>query len=249
MIRIQLCGQFAVVVDDRRVDTALPGRRGRLLLAYLAAHREQPVDRAALFDVLWPDAIPDAASATLTVLLSKIRAVVAPGEIRGRTGLRLSLAPDDRVDLETATTALHQAESAVALRQWSRAWAQSLTAQFIARRRFLPEFDGPWVEQGQAQLDLVHERALGCYAEACLGIGETELPGAERAARRMVAQAPLSEAGYRLLMRVLMARDEPAAALGVYEQLRRTMRDELGVEPGAGSQELYQRLLGSPTGT
>ena len=127
------------------------------------------------------------------------------------------------------------------------AWAQALTAQFVARRRFLPEFEAPWVEQGRAEIDLVYERALGCYGEACLGIGDAELPGAERAARRLIVQAPLSETGYRLLMRALAARGETAAALGVYDQLRRALRDELGVEPAVGSRDLYRRLLGTRT--
>jgi DNA-binding SARP family transcriptional activator len=244
MIRIQLCGQFAVVVGDQRVDAALPGRRGRLLVAYLAAHRSQVTNRAALLDVLWPNSVPDSAATSLTVLLSKIRAVLAPAEIRGRTSIQLVLPVDAVVDFESAVKALHHAESAVAQQQWPRAWAQALTALVVARRPFVPEFDAPWVEQGQAQIDLFHERALACYAEACLGIGHIELPAAEHAARRLITQSPLSEAGYRLLMRVLSARDETAAALAVYEQLRQLLRTQLGVEPGPGSQEVYQRLLG-----
>ena len=33
--RVQLCGRFVVAVDGARVEDALPGRRGRLLFAYL----------------------------------------------------------------------------------------------------------------------------------------------------------------------------------------------------------------------
>ena len=45
MVRIQLCGQFAVVIDGQPAESRFPGRRGRLLVAYLAAHRVQPVER------------------------------------------------------------------------------------------------------------------------------------------------------------------------------------------------------------
>lgn len=36
MVRIQLCGRFAVVIDGQPTESRLPGRQGRLLVAYLA---------------------------------------------------------------------------------------------------------------------------------------------------------------------------------------------------------------------
>jgi len=38
MVRIQLCGRFAVVIDGQAIESRLPGRQGRLLVGYLAAH-------------------------------------------------------------------------------------------------------------------------------------------------------------------------------------------------------------------
>jgi len=242
MVRIQLCGRFAVVVDGRPVESRLPGRQGRLLVAYLAAYRAQPVERTVLLDVLWPDGGAGAAAA-LTVLLSKARALLAPAEIRGRHTLQLVLSANSAVDLETATTSLHSAESAVALRDWRRAWPAALTAQYVSRRRFLTEYEATWIDEWRRQLDVVHERALACYGEACLGIGGTELPAAERAARRLVAHAPLAETGHQLLMRALTARGDPAAALAAYDQLRQLLREELGVSPCPATQGLYTRLL------
>jgi len=81
------------------------------------------------------------------------------------------------------------------------------------------------------------------YAEACLCIGGAELPGAERSARRLIERAPLSEIGYRMLMQVLAARGDTAAALAVYDRLRRAVRDELGVDPGPEVRRLHRRLL------
>src|SRR5215467_627741 len=242
MVRIQLCGRFAVVVDGRPAESRLPGRQGRLLVAYLATYRAHPVERTALLDALWPDGGGGAAGA-LTVLLSKSRTLLAPAEIRGRRTLQLVLPADSAVDLETATTSLHSAESAVALRDWRRAWPAALTAQYVSRRRFLAGFEAPWIDEWRRQLDVIYERALGCYGEACLGIGGTELPAAERAARRLVARAPLAETGHRLLIRALAARGDAAAALAAYDQLRQLLREELGVSPSPASQVLHARLL------
>jgi len=242
MVRIQLCGRFAVVVDRRPAESRLPGRQGRLLVAYLATYRAHPVERTALLDALWPDGGTGAAGA-LTVLLSKSRTLLAPAEIRGRRTLQLVLPADSAVDLETATTSLHSAESAVALRDWRRAWPAALTAQYVSRRRFLAGFEAPWIDEWRRQLDVIYERALGCYGEACLGIGGTELPAAERAARRLLAHDPLAETGHRLLMRALAARGDPAAALAAYGQLHRLLREELGVPPSPATQALHVRLV------
>ncbi len=242
MIRIQLCGRFAVVIDGRQVESLLPGRQGRLLVAYLATNHAQPVERTVLLDALWPEGGAGAASA-LTVLLSKIRTLLAPAKIAGRGSVQLLLPPDSTVDLDLATTSLHSAESAVAQRDWRRAWPASLTALYASRRRFLAEFEAPWIDDWRRQLDVILERALACYAEACLGIGGTELPAAERAARRLVTHAPLAETGHALLIRALAARGDAAAALAAYDQLRQLLREELGVSPCPATRELHTRLL------
>ena len=59
---VQLCGTFAVELSGRRIDALLPGRQGRLLFAYLALSRLQPVSRDALVDALWGAAPPGNAS-------------------------------------------------------------------------------------------------------------------------------------------------------------------------------------------
>jgi DNA-binding SARP family transcriptional activator len=241
--RVQLCGAFAVELSGRRVDKALPGRQGRLLFAYLAVSL-QPVQRETLVDVLWGDSPPAGAAAALNVLISKVRAAVGPGLLRGRTELSMTLPHPAYVDVEVAKSALHAAESAVALRDWRRAWPSALTAQLVTRRRFLPEAETPWAEAWRRRLTEVHARALECYAMACLELGGPELPGAERAARELRQVAPLRETGHLLLMRTLAARGNAAEALAAYERLRLLLREELGVNPGRAVQEAYTALLG-----
>jgi DNA-binding SARP family transcriptional activator len=242
-VRIQLCGRFAFMVAGDAVHPALPGRRARLLLAYLAVHRNRPTSRTELLDALWPDGAAGSAAATLSVVLSKVRALIAPADIHGRGTLQLRLPAGAIVDVERAIEGVHQAESALAQREWRRAWGPALSAQLVAGRGFLTEYDEAWLQPWRTQLDLVHQRALACYAEACLCIGGPELPGAERSARRLIESAPLSEIGYGLLMRALAERGDTAAALAVYDRLRRTIRDELGVDPGPEARRLHKRLL------
>jgi DNA-binding SARP family transcriptional activator len=241
--RIQLCGRLVVELRGRRLEDSLPSRQGRLLFAYLALNRGRSIPRDELTDALWPRAVPSRAPGALTVLLSKVRAAVGPDVLRGRSEVTLDLSDDARVDVEDAFAGVHEAESAVALGEWRRAWGPALRAQFIAGRRLLPEHEAPWIDDWRRRLDDVLDHSLEAYGEACLRIGGTELAGAERAARRLVGRAPLRESGYRLLMDTLAAQGNVGEAMRVYDSARTTLRDELGLAPGPAIQEAHARLL------
>src|ERR1700757_5079086 len=135
-VRIQICGRIAVETDHARRETELPGRQGRLLLAFLAIHRHEPVSLELLTDALWDQARPPAALSALHALLSKLRRVVACRVQHGT--VRLELPADAWIDLDMARDAIHRAESAAAQLDWGRAWSAAQTALFISRRGFLP---------------------------------------------------------------------------------------------------------------
>jgi DNA-binding SARP family transcriptional activator len=240
---IQLCGPYVVELEGRRIEHALPGRQGRLLFAYLALNRDRPLSRAELIDAIWSREPPRDPSDALAALLSKVRAALGNRYLEGRGRLTLALPAQAEVDVERALAAVHQAESACSLADWPRAWSASLAAQNVAKRTLLGEYEEPWIEAWRRTLDEVLVRALECYAKACLGLGSTELAGAERAARLLVRSAPLHESGYGLLMAALEARGNAAEALIVYETLRQRLRNELGVSPAEPLQAAYRRLL------
>jgi DNA-binding SARP family transcriptional activator len=241
--RIQLCGLLVVELEGHRADASLPGRQGRLLFAYLALNRGRPIPREEMIEALWPDAMPSSAPASLTVLLSKLRAAVGPELVRGRGDLTLVLPATARVDVEEAIAGVHAAQSAVALGDWRRAWGPAVRAQLIAGRRLLPEHEAPWIDEWRRRLDDLLVQALEAYSAACLGIGGAELAGAERTARRLVDHSPLRESGYRLLMDALAAQGNVGEAMSVYDRARITLREELGLPPGPVIQAAHARLL------
>ena len=157
--------------------------------------------------------MPAAAPSALTVLLSKLRARTRRAHAQRPQRAAADSARDARVDVDDALAAVHEAQSAVALGDWRRAWGPALRAQFIARRRLLPEHDAPWLDSWRQRLDDVLDRALEAYAASCLGIGGTELPGAERAARTLIDRSPLRETGYAQLMDALAAQGNVADAM------------------------------------
>jgi len=243
---IQLCGRYVVELDGERLEHRLPGRQGRLLLAYLVLNRDRSVSRSELVESVWPGELPRDPSDALAALLSKLRASLGSECVVGRSNVQLMLPTDADVDVERALVAAHEAQSACSQRDWPRAWGAALSAQFVARRTLLGEYETPWIDEWRRTLGDVLVRALECYASACLGMGGAEVAGAERAARELVSVAPLRESGTALLMQALEEQGNAAEALIVYESLRVRLRDDLGVAPAEPLQAAYRRLLGAP---
>jgi pentatricopeptide repeat protein len=231
--KVQLCGRFVVELDGRRVESELPGRQGRLLLAYVVANRQRAISRDELVDALWPTG----RDVGLAPLLSKLRRVVP------LDGLQPAI-EELWVDSEAALAAVHRAESALALDDPHAAWGPAQIAMFVTGRPFLAGEEAPWIDDERRRLDAVHVRALEAYAGATLGVGGTELTAAVRAGRQLVAREPYRESGYRILMDALGRQGNAAEALLVYDALRTKLRDDLGINPSPSTQELHRRLLG-----
>ena len=242
---VQLCGRFVIELHGRRVEQRVPSRQGRAVFAYLVLQRPHTVGRDELIEAIWAGRPPANHASALTVLLSKLRAAVGADVLAGRGRVQVVLPAGARVDVEEALAALHRAESAVVQGDWARAWVAALCARYVAARPLLPGVDDlPWLDAWRRRLDDALDGALEAYAAACLGLGGTELAGAERAARRLLEHNPLRETGYRLLMQALAARGNVAEAFQVYERARTVLRDELGIPPGPAIHEVHATLLG-----
>lgn len=243
--RIQLCGRLVVEIEGRRLEDDLPARQGRVLFAYLTANRDRPGGRVELIEAVWPHDLPARPETALSALLSKLRRVLGPELLDGRSSVQLRLPAGTWIDLEAAGEAIHRAESAVARGDWQGTWGPGQVAQYVAKRGFLPGEDAPWIDEIRQRLEAIYLRALEVRARAGLGLGGSELDTAERSARSLISASPYHESGYRFLMEVLAERGNAAEALQVYEQLRVLLRDELGTVPGEATQELHRRVLGA----
>jgi pentatricopeptide repeat protein len=245
--RIQLCGRFVVRLDGRRVEDALAGPKAQLLFAYLVLNRYRRIGRDELMDAVYgEEAMPDH-HPRLSVLLSKLRRVVGPELVAGRSQIDVVLPPDAFVDVEAALDGLHRAESHVAAGEWPEAWGPAGIAYHVANRPLLQGYDRPWLDEWRRRLDDVRLRGLECFAEARLGLGGPTLPQAADCARLLVELAPFRETGYLILMKALAEGGNVAEALRVYDRLRLLLHDQLGIAPSPAVQSVYRRLLGITT--
>ena len=246
--RVQLCGRFAVDINGSRIEDTLPGRRGRVLFAYLVLNRGREVPRDELLMAGWGEEAPIEAGNALSVLLSKLRHGLGADRLRGRTAVELLLPQATFVDVEAALEGAHRAESAIAEERWAQAWGPAGIAYHVATRPFLTGLEARWIDQWRRRLEEVRLRGLECFAAAGLGLGGAALAQAEERARMLTELAPYRESGHLILLEALERRGNVAEALRAYDRLRVLLREELGIAPSPTVQAVHRRLLQSVEG-
>lgn len=237
------------MLDERH----FPGRQGRLLFACLVTEHGRPLPHDKLAEVLWEEAPPATWDKALSVLVSKLRAVLSETGVDGASALtavngcyRLDLPDGSTVDVLEAENATQQAESFLAAEEWEQATASAALAESLLRQPFLPGDNGTWAEAKRRELAEVRARALSVLAEACLSSGKPQQ--SVKWAEQAIEAEPFRESGYRRLMEAHAAAGNRAEALRVYERCRRLLAEELGAYPSPETESIYRSLLDAPSG-
>ena len=247
-LEITLAGDVSVARGDgasRHVLTGPP----RVVLAALALSPDAAIDRDRLAGVVWPEAMPRTWASALRTHVSRVRAavstVVGAGEsvVSGEAGYQLVLPTGvaTTVDLDRADQALAAARTALA-DDPSGALEQATTAADLVRPPFLAGHPGRWADGIRAHLDDLMVGALEVATEAAIALGDG--PRAVAAAEDAVQRAPLRESAHRSLMVALDAAGNRAEALRAYQRLRRSLVEELGIDPSPETDAAYLELLG-----
>jgi DNA-binding SARP family transcriptional activator len=238
-LRIQLLGGFRVDVDGRSVDDSI-WRRKKVaavlkLLALAGGHR---LHREQLVDKLWPELEPTAAGANLrkAVHLTR-RALEAFG------GSQFLASDADSVWLPRAGVRVDVDEfhGAVARARRTADPEEYRRAVGVYAGELLPEDRyEDWAAAPRDELRLEYLAALEELA-GLLG-SRAELAEAVDVAHMAVAAEPLREENSVALIRLLALAGRRTDALRVFEQLRSTLADELGAEPSASAQRLFEEI-------
>ncbi len=232
-VRIGILGPLDVR-DDAGRPVEVAGRRLRTLLIRLALDPGRAVPAETLIDDLWPEAPPAGAANALQSLVSRLRAALGPAAVEsGQGGYRLVVRPADVDATEfdrrvTASTGGASGPLREALALWrGPALADAADSVFAA----------PVV----ARLEELRLTATEELIEAELAAGRAAalIPELEE----LRARNPLRERLHGQLMRALYATGRPAAALDVYDDLRRTLADRLGADPSPDLAELHLAVL------
>ncbi|MGZ4610705.1 MAG: BTAD domain-containing putative transcriptional regulator [Actinomycetes bacterium] len=244
-LAISVLGEVSASRDGAPVD--LGGLKQRAVLALLVLARGDVVPADRLVDSLWGAAQPRNGTGALHSYLSHLRRRLEPDRnARSREGLIARQGPGYVLRVSTDTVDAWRFERLV--REASghedpSARAAALTeALGLWRGPAFADFAGePWVEAEVARLHGLREHSQEQLLATRLDLGESAVLVPE--IERLVAQDPLREERWRMLVLALYRAQRQADALGALRRARKTLADELGVDPGPALRELEREVL------
>jgi DNA-binding SARP family transcriptional activator len=237
MVELRILGPLEIAVDGTPVPLA--GEKQRALVAILLLDVGRVVSTDRLIDGLWGAEPPRTAQTSLQNFVSQLRkhlgadvvVTKAPGYV-----LAVDAEAVDAARFERAVAkARDEADAAVRARLLAAALA-------LWRGPPLPEFAyEAWAQPEIARLEELRLTAVEERIEADLESGrDAELvPELEH----LVADHPLRERLRGQLMLALYRAGRQADALEQFQVARRTLLQELGIEPGPALQELHRAIL------
>ena len=243
-LRLRVLGELAATRDGAVVD--LGGRRQRAVLAALVVMRDQVVPADRLADCVWRDAAPANTTGAIQAYVSHLRRRLQPeAGARRRDGVIAStgagyvlrLGPDS-VDAwcferaVDAAAAMAPTDAVRTLDDALRLWRGPPYAEYAGES---------WVEAETVRLTELRAVARERLLEARLQLGGAPLLVGELEA--LVADDPLREERWRLLVLALYRAQRQADALSALRRARATLAEELGVDPGPALRSLESEVL------
>ena len=244
MIGYRLLGPLEVTVDGTAVD--LGGLKQRALLAILLLHANQPVHRDVLVDRLWGGHPPAGAEHAVNVYVWRLRKTLQAASgtegVVTRQGAYLLQATEDQVDVALFERLAAEGRRALAAEAAGR--ASAVLGEALALWRGAPLADVRFEPFAQAEVARLEELRAGVVEdriEADLALGRHARVVGELEA--LVAADPLRERLHQQLMVALYRCGRQADALAAYQKARRTLAEELGIEPCQALRQTERAIL------
>jgi DNA-binding SARP family transcriptional activator len=244
----QILGPLEVRREGQPVP--LGAAKLRALLAILLLHAGEVVSSERLIDGIWGDEPPGTASHALQVYVAQLRKALEPGHARGaphrrvltRAGGYLLHVEPGRLDAERFERLVAEGRRALDRGEPAAAATELREALALWRGPALADFTYAPFAQGEiARLEELRLVALDGRLEADLALGaHARLVGELES---LVREHPLRERLRGQLMLALYRSGRQADALAAFQDARRTLVDELGIEPGPGLQGLQRDIL------
>jgi DNA-binding SARP family transcriptional activator/tetratricopeptide (TPR) repeat protein len=236
------------VLDEGHAVT-LGGSKQRALLALLLLHANETLSTDRLIDELWGERPPANAAKTVQMQISRLRKALAGGADDGSAGVvvtrergyELRLDPEG-LDAHRFERLLDEGRSELAADHPERA-AATLEAA-LAMWRGAPLADlayEPFAQREIARLEELRVGVLEQLIEARLALGGHAEVISQL--ETLIAEHPYRERPRAQLMLALYRCDRQADALQAYQDARRQLVEELGIEPGERLRQLERAIL------
>jgi eukaryotic-like serine/threonine-protein kinase len=247
-MRFAILGPLEVEGPDGPIEVS-PGKQ-RAILALLLLNAGEVVSRDRLVDELWGEAPPPNAVKALHVHIAQLRRAFAAalGDEAARSllatrspGYVIHVDADD-FDLTRFEAIVDAARRALAAGDATQAHTQATEALALWRGSPFADLELECTlhdEVPRIQELRVSAQELAVEAAIRLGRHDQALPELEA----LVKEYPLRERLRGQLMLCLYRAGRQAEALEAYQATRRTMVEELGIEPGRQLRELHEAIL------
>ncbi|TMR88890.1 BTAD domain-containing putative transcriptional regulator [Nonomuraea basaltis] len=227
-MRFQILGPTTVLAGDGE-PVALGGPRVRTLLTLLALHAGRIVGAEQLVHGMYGAQPPEGVANALQSQVSRLRRALGRDLVEFHpAGYRLVADPQD-VDARRFELLAQAGRQALAAGDPGQAAALLREALELWRGAALA--DAPHAEAAAAALAELRLAATEDRVQADLDLGRHRELVAELS--QLIAAHPLRERLRAQLMRALYGSGRQAEALTVYDEARKILDEELGVEPGA----------------
>lgn len=238
-LQFRLLGRLEASLDGVELD--LGPRKQRAVLALLLLNANRLLSTERLIDDLWGEAAPNTARAALQVYIAGLRKALSNDGAILRTsapGYILELDPG-ALDVYRFTQLRTEAREATDPERRAGLLHEALT---LWRGAPLAELRSePFSTAAIAQLEQLRLGALEERIDADLSLGREAALVPEL--DELVAQQPYRERLRAQLMLALYRSGRQADALDAYQEGRRVLRDELGLEPGTELRDLEAAIL------
>jgi DNA-binding SARP family transcriptional activator len=243
-------GSLQVVAEDTDEPRLVAAPKLRTLLAVLLWRANQPVPFDELAEMVWDGAPPEGPQDAVRALVLRLRRRLGPRAaariVTRAPGYAVEVS-DSELDARRFETLTHQASVAIRADRWAE--ADRATTEALELWRGTPLADVPsqmlrdaWVPS----LDQLYLQALHWRIEGDLHAGRHEQLIPEL--RDMAARYPLRERFHFQLMLALYRCGRQAEALECYQDARRVLVQDLGIEPGPELRLLHERVLAGDAG-
>ena len=234
-----------LTVSDGARPVAVSAPRQRVLLATLLLSAGRVVSVDTLAEVLWDGEPPTGARGAMHSAIQRLRSALGPagaGLIGTRPpGYVLQLG-DSGFDVREFEVLAARGRAAAQAGAWAQAAGLLREALGLWRGEALADVPSQLLRQREAPpLEDLRLQVLAARIDADLALGRHDEVVAEL--RQLVAAHPLWEHFHAQLMLGLYRSGRQGDALAAYQDVRRVLAGELGVDPGPELRLLQQQIL------
>jgi DNA-binding SARP family transcriptional activator len=237
-LEFRILGPLEVYEDGRLLPV---GGKPRALLALLLLEPRKALPRERLVDELWGDYPPETAAKAVQVFAGRLRKALPTLPLVTRGSAYVLDVDRGQIDRDRFEDRVAEAREAAAGGATEQAADLLREALEFWRGPALADVDEPFARAAAAMLEAQRLGAIEERIDADLALGRHQRLVHELEA--LADEHPLREGIRAQLMLALYRSGRQAEALDAYAVARRTLVDELGLEPSRELQRLQQRIL------